>query len=95
MPYDPARLRTDGRLAWGAQFHSDAGESQSQYVDLLAEGVLGASYHRINPRLDFPMAMDEVARLPSLKNLAVLSARDEAFLRERIAIVAAPAVFAG
>ena len=28
MPYDPARLRTGGWLAWGAHFHSVASESQ-------------------------------------------------------------------
>jgi hypothetical protein len=95
MPYDPARLRAGGWLAWGAHFYSVASESQTQYVDLLAEGLLGASYHRINPRLDFPMAMDDVPRLPSLKNLAVLSAGDEAFLRERIGARAEHADAAG
>lgn len=86
MPFDPDRLRAGGRLAWGAHFHSVSNESQSQYVNLLAKGLLGAAYHRINPRLDFPMAMDDVRRLPALKNLAGLSEQDEAFLRTRIAV---------
>ncbi|HGM6414196.1 MULTISPECIES: patatin-like phospholipase family protein [Lysobacteraceae] len=85
MPYDPDRLRAGGRLAWGAHFHSVSNESQSQYVDLLAEGLLGPAYHRLNPRLDTPMAMDDIRRLPMLKNLAALSEQDMAFLRTRIA----------
>ncbi|WFC40270.1 CBASS cGAMP-activated phospholipase [Pseudoxanthomonas sp. SE1] len=85
MPFDPDRLRTGGQLAWGRHFHSVSSESQSQYVNLLAEGLLGAAYHRINPRLDFPMGMDELRRLPALKNLADLAEHDEAFLRTRIA----------
>lgn len=32
------------------------------------------------------MAMDDVRRLPALKNLAGLSEQDEAFLRTRIAV---------
>lgn len=86
MPFDPDRLRAGGRLAWGAHFHSVSNESQSQYVNLLAEGLLGLAYHRINPRLDVPMAMDEVCRLPALQSLAELSEQDEVFLRTRIAV---------
>ncbi|MBQ4855805.1 patatin-like phospholipase family protein [Rhodanobacter sp. B2A1Ga4] len=85
MPYDPDRLRSGGRLAWGAHFHNVVNESQSQYINLLAAGLLGSAYHRVNPHLDFPMAMDEVRRLPALKNLADLSEQDEEFLRTRIA----------
>lgn len=85
MPYDPDRLRTGGRLAWGVHFHSVVNESQSRYIHLLAPCLLGAAHHRINPHLDFPMAMDEVRRLPALKNLAELSELDEKFLRTRIA----------
>lgn len=86
MPYEPDRLRAGGWLAWGAHFHSVSNESQSQYAELLAEGLLGPAYHRINPRLEFPMAMDDVRRLRGLKNLAGLSEQDEAFLRARIAV---------
>ncbi|UJJ52996.1 CBASS cGAMP-activated phospholipase [Rhodanobacter denitrificans] len=86
MPYTPERLRNGGLLAWGAHFHNVIDESQSQYTNLLAAGLLGTAYHRINPRLDFPMAMDDVRRLPALKNLAELSVSDEEFLRTRMAI---------
>lgn len=85
MPFDSDRLRAGGRLAWGAHFYSVSDESQSQYVSLLAKGLLGPAYHRINPRLDFPMATDDVRRLLALKNLAELSDQDEEFLRARIA----------
>jgi hypothetical protein len=56
-------------------------ESQAQLVHLLSKGLLGGAYRRINPRLDFPMAIDNIRKIAALKNLSELSEDDEAFLR--------------
>ncbi|HVB82090.1 MAG TPA: CBASS cGAMP-activated phospholipase [Candidatus Binataceae bacterium] len=81
MPYDLDHLRTAGTLAWGAHFHDVSMESQTQLVHLLSKGLLGGAYRRINPRLDFPMAIDNIRKIAALKNLSELSEDDEAFLR--------------
>jgi patatin-like phospholipase/acyl hydrolase len=81
MPYNMDSLRTAGTLAWGAHFHDVSMESQAQLVHLLSKGLLGGAYRRINPRLDFPMAIDNIRKIAALKNLSELSEEDEAFLR--------------
>lgn len=81
MPYASEPLRNAGSLRWGTQFHHVAIESQSQLTHALAKSLIGSAYHRINPRLDFPMALDDVRRVPTLKNLAGLSEEDTVFVR--------------
>src|SRR5260370_40375513 len=56
-------------------------KSQDQWVHLLSKGVLGDAYRRINPRLDFPMAIDNMRKIAGLKNLSELSEDDDVFLR--------------
>lgn len=52
---------------------------------MLAKGLIGGAYRRINPRLDFPMALDDARKATALKNLSELSEEDEAFLRAHLA----------
>ena len=84
MPYEPEALQDAGVLQWGAQFHNVAIESQSQLTHTLSKSLIGSAYRRINPRLRFPMAMDDARRAPALKNLSELSEEDEAFLRTHL-----------
>ncbi|MHB1798767.1 MAG: CBASS cGAMP-activated phospholipase [Vulcanimicrobiaceae bacterium] len=84
MPYEPESLQAAGAAAWGTQFHNLAIESQSQLTHVLARGLLGRAYRRINPRLDFPMAMDDAKRAGALRNLAELSDDDLEFLRDHL-----------
>jgi patatin-like phospholipase/acyl hydrolase len=85
MPYNLESLRSAGTLAWGAHYHNISMESQAKLVHLLAEGLLGGAYRRINPRLDFPMALDDTRSVAALKNLSEVPAEDAAFLRTHLA----------
>lgn len=85
MPYEPASLREAGALGWGLRFHHVASESQAQLADMLARRLLGHAYRRLNPRLEFPMALDDSRRMGELRNLAQLSEDDQSFLDDRVA----------
>ena len=84
MPYAPASLQDAGAIAWGVQFHNLAIESQSQLTHALMQGLLGRAYHRINPRLDFSMTMDDTKHMGALRSLAELSDDDLMFLCEHL-----------
>ena len=91
MPYDHTQLRAGGLRRW-ILFWGKSGptvplfdvttESQSVLAHFQAAFMLGPLYLRINPRLTFPMRLDDVSKLPELKNLADLEKTAEAFLLE-------------
>lgn len=80
MPYAPEALARGGALRWGRHFHNVSLQSQAHQVHELTRGLLGGAYRRINPRLPFPMALDDVSSFARLKNLSELSEGDEDFL---------------
>jgi patatin-like phospholipase/acyl hydrolase len=85
MPYTLASLRRAGLLAWGAHFHQVSMAAQGHLVHSLAKRLLRDAYWRINPRLEFPMRLDDPRRMAELKSLAQLSDEDLQFLRTRVA----------
>jgi len=73
MPYDPNRLAQAGLLDWARNIAEVMFESQSWVAHYQSEYLLGAdNYLRINPKLDFPLMLDDAdpAHLKALKNLA-------------------------
>ncbi len=88
-PFASQTLRGGGTLAWGRQFHNVAIESQSQLTHVLAQGLLGHAYHRINPRLGAPMDLDDVGDLAALDPLAELTGPDKAFIHDYLCPITA------
>jgi patatin-like phospholipase/acyl hydrolase len=89
MPYDHRKLRGAGLRRWVLSFGSSGAtvplfdvttESQSVLAHFQAAFMLGDRYLRVNPKLTFPMRLDDVSMLPELKNLADLEKAAETFL---------------
>jgi len=80
MPYDATRLGTGGWMNWARPITEILFESQAQIVDSQAQFLLGSRYFRVNPRLRFPMKLDDTEKLNELKNLADLTGDLEQFL---------------
>lgn len=86
MPYDTASLASGGLVQW-AQYISDVMfESQSWLVHYQALVLLGESYLRINPALNFSMALDDISKLNYLKNLADIGGRETSFIKKHFSL---------
>lgn len=89
MPYDHRKLRQAGLKQWvvsrGASgltvpLFDVATESQSILAHFQAALMLKERYLRVNPKLTFPMRLDDISKLPELKNLGDLDKAVESFL---------------
>jgi len=88
MPYDHRRLRAAGLRRWilslrpkqSVPLFEVAVESQSVLAHFQAAFMLKEGYLRINPKLTFPMALDDASRLGELRNLGDLDKITEDFL---------------
>jgi patatin-like phospholipase/acyl hydrolase len=91
MTYDHRKLRSAGLRRWILSFGQSGlsvplfevtTESQSVLAHFQAMFMLQANYLRINPRLTFPMRLDDVSRIGELRNLGDLDKVTEVFLTE-------------
>lgn len=97
MPYKMDKLKAGGLMAWSMNLDRTrpifppapvipAVEmlmySQSQLAHFQTSFLLGSdNYLRVNPRLAFPMRLDDIAKVGELKNLGDLTADIENYLR--------------
>lgn len=84
MPYEINSLDDGGTFDWARPISEVVFESQSQLIHHQAKFLLGERYLRINPRLRFPMALDDWQKLPELKNLADMTAEIQKFIDQEI-----------
>ena len=84
MPYDTTALESGGRLDWAVPISDVIFESQSQLIHYQAKFLLGTHYFRINPRLRFPMALDDWEKITELKNLADMTSEVQIFIDQEI-----------
>lgn len=84
MPYDINSLDDGGKFDWAIPISDVVFESQSQLIHHQAKFLLGERYIRVNPRLKFPMALDDWQKLPELKNLADMTAEIQKFIDQEI-----------
>jgi len=92
MPYNYTALRSivpkglaeSGWLFWGSvfPFMQISMESQSILVHHQAKFILGNSYYRIDPQLNFPIALDDASQITKLYNLADLDMAAEIFVND-------------
>lgn len=89
MPYNHQKLRHAGLARWVTS-RGIAGptvplfdvtiESQSVLAHFQSAFLLTERYLRVNPKLTFPMRLDDVSKLAELKNLGDLDKTTESFL---------------
>lgn len=89
MPYNHRKLRHAGLGRWVVSRGTSGPtvplfdvitESQSVLAHFQAAFMLKERYLRINPKLTFPMRLDDISKLPELKNLSDLDKTVESFL---------------
>lgn len=80
MPYDVNALSDGGRLDWAVPISDVIFESQSQLIHYQTKFLLGEHYLRVNPRLKFPMALDDWEKIVELKNLADMTGDIQTFI---------------
>jgi patatin-like phospholipase/acyl hydrolase len=89
MPYNHRTLRNAGLRRWVVSLGISGltvplfdvtTESQSVLVHFQAAFMLKERYLRVNPKLTFPMRLDDISKLPELKNLGDLDKTVESFL---------------
>lgn len=83
MPYDLDKLKNGGLSRWTLPIIQIVLESQSQAVHFQMNFLLGGNYLRINPRLLFPMRLDDADKIAELKNLADITKDIEKFIEEK------------
>lgn len=81
MPYDIQDLRDGGQLNWIEPISEVLMESQSHLVHHQMEFLLRHNYFRANPRLKFPMKLDDVSQIDELKNLCDITQPLEQFAK--------------
>ncbi|OQW90434.1 MAG: hypothetical protein BWK78_07015 [Thiotrichaceae bacterium IS1] len=80
MPYNSNKLKNGGWFNWAKPIIEILMESQSQIAHFQALSLLKEQYLRINPKLNFKMALDDASQLDRLKNLADVDLNMENFL---------------
>ena len=84
MPYNINSLDDGGTLDWARPISEVVFESQSHLIHHQTKFLLGEHYLRVNPRLRFPMALDDWKKLPELKNLADMTAETQKFIDQEM-----------
>ena len=80
VPYNASKLKNAGLLDWVGPIIDILMESQSQIAHFQALSLLKEQYFRIDPKLNFRMALDDTYQLDRLKNLADIHSDVESFL---------------
>ena len=80
MPYDADQLAGAGLLSWAEHISDVMFQSQSEIVHRQASFLLESNYLRINPKLDFAMALGDTDKIDSLQNHMDITSEHEPFL---------------
>jgi hypothetical protein len=80
MPYDANSLANAGLYGWAQHISDVMFQSQSELIHEQAKFFLGPKYFRINPKLDFPLVLDDAAKVIDLKNKMDVFSDYEPFL---------------
>lgn len=91
MPYDHRKLKQAGLRQWifsvgrsgpAVPLFEVTIEAQSVLAHFQAAFMLKERYLRVNPRLTFPMRLDDASRISELKNLGDLDKPTEVWLKQ-------------